>query len=355
MCVNNTYLASPLSEVPATPPPLEGIEAGADMTQPSIEKAEKAKRRLKDKKQIIDSVTELQTESQSNRGRAGVLANPLNKDTAIITSEQHYLPRSSIVMRLLEIRDDPIKHFLPTQSKGSNTIFSAAPPGLTPELAELFAHSIPSSPLKRKGASADDSSSKRSRREGVELPRRADSLAPSEGHINVDGDALGYDGIDFGDQSAQLEEFQWDIPEADQDLGEGRAKSVVTDKSRQSSLAPDADYQERKVDGSCPVGIFDVSQPSQTQMSQGADRDQDEGDLPENEKGYSKNTIKALSLIRGELQPADDENAQAKTISFTNMTTNVCHLSQQICIHLTDNIIRRQGELRRRSSSSFLF
>lgn len=302
------------------------------MVEPGIEKAEKAKRRLKDKKQIIDSVTELQTESQNNRGRVAALANPLNADTTIITSEQHYLPRSSIVMRLLEIRDDPIRYFFPTQPKGTSTIFSAGPPGLNPELAELFSRSVPSSPLKRKGASVDDSPSKRSRREEVEVPRRAESLARSEGHINLDGDVVGYDGgIDFGDQSAHLEEFQLDVPEVDQELGEGREKSVLTDKSRQSSLALDADYEERLVDGSCPVAIFDVSQPSQ---AQGVDGDQDE---PENEKGYSKNTIKALSLIRRVLQPVGDEDAQAKTISFKNMTNNVCHLPPQVCIQLTVN------------------
>lgn len=228
-------------------------------------------------------------------------------------------------MRLLEIRDDPITHFLPTQLKGHSAVFSAAPPGLTPELTELFARSIPSSPLKRKGPQIDDSPSKRSRRGEVELPRRAESRAPSDvpGNLedNLEGDALNFDGgINFGDQVAEVDDFQLQV---DQDLGDGREKSVVTDKSRQSSLAPGVDYEEQVIDGSCPVAIFDIGQPSQTQPSQGVDKEVDEGDIPENDKGYSRNTIRALSLMRRELQPDGEEDSPRKTMSFKKMTTKV--------------------------------
>jgi len=316
-------LASPLTDLPATPPPLEGVGPLTSTEPPGAERPEKVKRRPKDKKQIIDAVTELQNQLQNNRGRAAALANPLNLDTSIITSKQHYLPRSSIVMRLMEIRDDPINYFLPTQAKSTSNIFSAAPPGLTPELATLFARSMPSTPVKRKGPSGDDSPNKRSRREEVEVARRAESAAPSEGHINLE-EGLGYDGdITFGDQSALVEDFQLEV---DQDLGGGREKSVVTDRSRQSSLAPGAVDYDHVVDGSCPVSIFDVGQPSQTQASQGAERDQEEGDTTENEKGYSKNTVKALGLIRRELQPAGDEEEAGKFMSFKKMAVNVRRL-----------------------------
>ena len=39
-------------------------------------------------------------------------------------------------MRLLEIREDPLAHFLPTRNTQHGTFFSAAPPGLAPELAD---------------------------------------------------------------------------------------------------------------------------------------------------------------------------------------------------------------------------
>jgi len=71
-----------------------------------------------------------------------------------------------------------------------------------------------------------------------------------------------------------------------------------------------------------PWPFFDVGQPSQTQPSQGGDKDLDDGDTLDNNEGYSKNTIKALGLMRNELQPDGDEISQAKTMSFKKMTTN---------------------------------
>jgi cohesin complex subunit SCC1 len=344
------FSASPLSDVPPTPFPLEDPEADGRLGEFIPEKVDKAKRRPRDKKHIIDDVTELQNESQSNRGRAAANVNPLNTDTTTITSKQHYLPRSSIVMRLLEIRDNPINYFLPTQLKVNSPVFSVAPPGLTPELAQLFARSMPTSLLKRKGLAVDESPSKRSRRGEVELPRRAESQAPSDVPGNLEGDVLGFDGgISFGDQSARIDDFQLGMPEGDQALGEGREKSVVTDRSRQSSLAPGADYEEHIIDGSCPVAIFDVGQPSQTQP-QGGDKDLDECDNLENDKGYSKNTIKALGLMRNELQPDGDEIPQV-TMSFKKMTTNVrSRFSLISCV-----FAERPYQASRRAASSFFF
>lgn len=334
---------TPLSDFPPTPPPLAGQEVAEGPRE--TEKVEKAKRRQKDKKQIIDDVTELQNESQSNRGRPAANANPLNTNTTIITVQQQYLPRSSIVMRLLEIRDNPVNHFLPTQLQGSNTAVSVAPPGLTPELAQLFARSLPTSPPKRK-VSIDDSPSKRSRRGTVELPRRAESAALSDVRGQLEGDTVGFDGaISFGDQSAHIDDFQLDIP-ADQDLGEDREKSVLTD-------APGTEYEEYVVDDSCPVAVFDVSQPSQTQPSQGGEKDPDDGDIPDNDKGYSRNTIKALGLMRRELQPDGDKIP--KTMSFEKMTTNVGPHFLQISNSLLSPHRRHDGRFRPFSSnSSFL-
>ena len=305
------FPGSPLSDVPPTPPPLSSQEVVEGPRE--AEKVEKTKRRPKDKKQIIDDLTELQNESQSNRGRPAANANPLNTNSTIITAQQQYLPRSSIVMRLLEIRDNPVNYFLPTHLRGNNKVVSVAPPGLIPELAQLFSRSVPMSPSKRK-VPIDDSLSSRSRRGAVELPRRAESQALSAVRGHLEGEADGFDaGISFGDQSAHIDDFQLDIP-ADQDLGEDREKSVLTD-------APGTEYGEYAVDGSCPVAIFDVSQPSQTQPSQGGEKVPEDGDIPDNDKGYSRNTIKALGLMRRELQPDGDEIP--KTMSFEKMTINV--------------------------------
>ena len=313
--------ASPLTEPPVTPPPQDAMDITTGVEQQATEKP---KRRIKDKKQIIDSVTELQNEMSrsNNRGRTGGNANPLNTDTTSITTKQQFLPRSSIVMRLLEIREDPVTYFLSNQSKAHGTVFSAAPPGLTPELAELFARAIPASSLKRKGAPPEDSPSKRSRKDEVEVARRAESAVPSEAQLNFEPYTHDQDaGLEFPDQSGLVDDFQLEIPEVGQDLDGGRARSVVTDRSRQSSIAPGMiDEDGHVMDDSCPVAIFDVGQPSQTQASQAVDQDQAENQ--ENQTGYSKNTIKALGLIRKELQPTEDDEP-VKAMSFKKMTTKV--------------------------------
>ncbi|KAF8967815.1 Rec8 like protein-domain-containing protein [Flammula alnicola] len=310
--------SSPLTELPVTPPPFEDLEANPEVIPPTTEKA---KRKLKDKKQIIDSVTELQNGTlASNRGRAAGNANPLNTDTSGIVSKHHFLPRSSIVMRLLEIRDDPVTYFLPTQTKANGNFFSAAPPGLTQELADLFMRPLPgASPQKRKGSTPGPSPSKRARREEVEVPRRAGSLAPSEGVLNEDLYGQGIDGgFEFADQSGAMEDYQLDVPEVGVHMDEERAKSVVTDRSRLSSLEPELeDGRHEGFDGMCPISMFDVSQPSQPTQSQAVDKDQDQVEPPENDKhGYSKNTVKALGLIRKELQPTIDNDAEANVLSF---------------------------------------
>ncbi|PPQ89563.1 hypothetical protein CVT25_012235 [Psilocybe cyanescens] len=312
--------SSPLTEVPPTPPPFEGIdEAEIAVNEPATDKP---KRKVKDKKQIIDSVTELQNgQAAGNRGRAGGNTNPLNTDTTSITSTHHFLPRSSIVMRLLEIRDDPVSYFLPTQVKAHGTFLSGAPPGLTQELAELFVRPVLNPSHKRKGSPQDMSPSKKLRREEVEMPRRIGSVAPGDDTFNIDHSALDIDaGFEFPDQSGAPDDYQLDFPETGQELDQERAKSIFTDRSRLSSLAPEGldEIDPTRIDADCPVSIFDATQPAQSQMPE---VEQDQPEVVETDKqGYSKNTIKALGLIRKELQPDDGDEDVPKTMSFKQMS-----------------------------------
>ena len=308
--------------MPLTPPPLDHRQLEAAPPPPNG-----SKKKPRDRKQIIDSVTELQngTSSNANRGRAAGNANPLNVDITNIISQQHFLPRSSIVMRLLEIRGDPVTYFLPTQSKGNAVLYSAAPPGLAPELAQLFTRPVPGATShKRKGSSPGQSPSKRLRRDDVEVARRDASLAPSDMVFNGDNELPAVDGsFQFPDHAGAMDDYQLELPDVGIQLEDGRARSVFTDRSRLSSLGPEGlDDVDRAIDLNCPVSIFDVSQPTQTQAPED---DQDQADVPEtNRQGYSKNTIKALGLVRRELQPGANENADGpKVMSFKQMSTNV--------------------------------
>ena len=301
-----------MTELPTTPPP-QAVETIVAQDA----HLNKLKKKLKDRKQIIDSVTEI---SNMNR-RGAAVANPLNTDISSITTEQHFLPRSSIVLRLLEIRDDPLSHFLPIQVTPKGTFFSAAPPGLTPELSELFLHPVQGTTAqKRKASSPSSSPAKRLRQDAeVEQARRAGTLPPSpvREDFHLERKSPGIDaGFEFPDPSAVIDDFELGVP-IELDMDNERARSVVTDRSRQSSLGPVTVSYD---DSTCPISTFDVRQP--TQASQQADVEQPE--IAEHDKhGYSKNTMKALGLIRKELQPGLEKEAERKTLSFTKMSHKV--------------------------------
>ena len=88
-------------------------------------------RHKRKKKQIFEDLTELEGWGYGSLG-------PLNAiDISPILTDHQYLPRSSIIMRLLKICKDPILHFLPTKVT-PNVTFFAGPPGIAPELQEMF-------------------------------------------------------------------------------------------------------------------------------------------------------------------------------------------------------------------------
>lgn len=322
--------ASPLSEVPVTPP--ADIEMAApivvvgeqQLEQPGEPVAEEKRKRKK--KQIFDDLTEL-----DGRGRGGL--GPLNAmDVSSILTDHQYLPRSSVVMRLLEIREDPIAHFLPTKVTPNGTFFFAGPPGIAPELQEMFmrpvATYVPSS--KRRGASPEKPPTKRARiepgGEGSVAPeddgepgqaRRA-SVAPSHG---VGSEILGREsigpGFDFDNTGLGMEDFQMDIggedlPPVELIREKSVAPSELTRISRASTPALE-EGEETYADLECPIVAFDAKGSSQVSETDSTDG-----------KGYSKNTIRALGIVRKELEPVEGEE---KVISFKYMATKVRHFT----------------------------
>ncbi|KAI0690110.1 Rec8 like protein-domain-containing protein [Cytidiella melzeri] len=305
---------SPLTEPPQTPPPdmeITPLDTGAAQ----------GKKRGKEKKQIVDAVTELANGPGARLGRGRGAGFGQAVDVSNIVTEHPFLPRSTVVMRLLEIRQDPISHFLPTKSTPSGTFFCAAPPGMAPELTELFMRPVQNfAASKRRASPAQGKSpSKRSRiddsiaadDEEVELPRR-DSRAPS---LALDSDILGGrssvgPGLEFADNTGITDDFQMDIPDADVQLGI-RGQSVLSGLSRLTTPvaenAPFDEGEESYADVTCPIASFD-DRSSQSQES----NQQDDG------KGYSKNTVKALRIVRQELQPAPEQ--PEKVMSFKRMS-----------------------------------
>lgn len=299
--------ASPLTDVPRTPSP------GAEL--PNGVPTPKAKRKPKEKKQIIDRVTELAEKA----GR-------VNKDISDILTEPHFLPRSTVVMRLLEIRSDPLAHFIPTKVTPEGSFFCAAPPGLAPELAEMFLRPANSLTTKRRAASPNGSPNKRRRaasEDDVEQARRAGSIAPS---VGLGSDVLGaHDGgLDFPDMGLGGDDFQFDAGDMD-----GRAKSAAPSAlSRLSTPALDAaafldDTEDTYADAACPIVMFDSRPNTQVEEGQNEQVDKEVEQSNADGKGYSKNTIKALGVIRRELKPIDGEDQGDKVLSFNNMSDKV--------------------------------
>ncbi|KAI9569640.1 Rec8 like protein-domain-containing protein [Boletus coccyginus] len=324
-------MSSPLTEPPQTPPPFE-LNLTPRVAQPELsEEAEvepdttKAKRKPKEKKQIIDSVIELADGPGARAGRG--LGAPVVRDISDILAEQQFLPRSTMVMRLLEIRDDPLAHFLPTKVTPEGTFFCAGPPGLAPELSELFMRPMQGGlPSKKRGASPDKGGRKKPRveettheEEEVEQGRRDASIAPS---VAIASEALGgrastvpEGGFDFGDVSGGMDDFRMDVggdfPVAHDEVAERARSAAPSERSRLSTPAVDAEEgEETYADVSSAIAVFDV-RPSQSSQSQESANEADG-------KGYSRNTVKALGIIRRELQPEDDE--AEKTISFAQVS-----------------------------------
>ncbi|KIJ68157.1 hypothetical protein HYDPIDRAFT_107820 [Hydnomerulius pinastri MD-312] len=324
-------MSSPLTEPPRTPPPVDlnlTPRATAQVLPEEEAEAVKVKRKPKEKKQIIDSVTEL-ADGPGGRGGRGLGA-PVIKDVSDILAEQQFLPRSTMVMRLMEIREDPLAHFLPTKVTPEGTFFCAGPPGLAPELTELFMRPLQSGlPSKKRGASPEKGGRKKPKvdesvheDEEVEQGRRDASVAPS---VAIASEALGgrasiapEGGFDFGDMSAGMDDFQMDVggevPVAQEEIGTERGRSVApSERSRLSTPAVgEEEGEETYADLTSLIAAFDV-RPSQSSQSQESTTTDGEG------RGYSKNTVKALGIIRKELQPEDED--EELVMSFAKMST----------------------------------
>lgn len=274
-------------------------------------------------------------------------------------------------MRLLEIRDDPLAHFMPTRTTANGTFLCAAPPGLAPELQELFMRPVQplTGPKRRPSQEPPESPTKRRRTEGSVAPEdegvdvddleqgRRESRAPSValGSEAFGGRASVGPGFDFGDQSGPVDDFQMDVPEFEMDAGIGmdpehraRSKSVLSELSRLSTPAPEnaplEEGEETYADAKCPIAIFDDRGSSQSQDT-ATQASTDDG------KGYSKHTVQALGIIRRELQPAPDSD-EPKVMSFKKMSDKV-RVSHRPHAPLAYHLSRHLVALHPHSSSSY--
>ncbi|CAE6439082.1 unnamed protein product [Rhizoctonia solani] len=326
--------STPLSEPPPTPGAdelLPGITPKtAERISKKAEETEKLSGRKKTtaKKLVVDSVAEL---AEERRGRR-------DEDLSAIQTEQQFLPNNVTVARLLEIRADPIAHFLPTKTTPNGTFFCAAPPGLPPALAEMFM--FPTTNLRRaRGATPAATPGARERDEEEELrtPKRARISAPGEepeveygmrrepSERETSERPLGPDitmpmSEGFGglgdDQPFDLGDVTLNVTmDRPPSLPKSRAQSLAAEddvRSRYSTPGPGRTFE----DVECPIAAFDHRAKGAESQTQTSESDVvGEGQI----KSVSKNTAKALSLLQDRLQP--DETGEEKVLSFAQVST----------------------------------
>ncbi|CAE6460795.1 unnamed protein product [Rhizoctonia solani] len=330
--------STPLSEPPPTPGAgdvLPGITpTTAERISKKAEETEKLSGRKKTttKKLVVDTVAEL---AEERRGRR-------DEDLSAIQTEQQFLPNNTTVARLLEIRADPIAHFLPTKTTPNGTFFCAAPPGLPSALAEMFM--FPTTNLRRaRGATPaatpgappqverdEEEELRTPKRPKISVPgeepeveygrhREPSERAPSERPFGPD--ITFPTSESFGPVGGEEQPF--DLGDVTLDVSMGRQPSLP--KSRAQSAAADDEVRSRYStpgpgrafeDVECPIATFDhrtkgVETQTQTSESEVAG----EGQV----KGVSKNTAKALALLQDRLQP--DETGEEKVLSFAQVST----------------------------------
>lgn len=244
---------------------------------------------------------------------------------------------------------------------GGNLFFNAGPPGLAPELSELFMRPITNLHLaKRRGEDVNGRPSKKPRLgeingevDDVEIGRREASVARSIGLLS-DLHPSGGD-IDFGPMEGHAEDFQMGDDfhfDASAEMHQDNLdlSKAVGDETRVSTPAADlAEEFETYADVDCQIATFD-DRPTQPSQPQDEANDIDEHDQ---KKGYSKNTMKALSILRRELDPKVNPEGGDKFLSFSQMSEKACYILLIPYIHLMLHLYRHPAAPHRLSSSNY--
>jgi cohesin complex subunit SCC1 len=288
-------------------------------------------------------------------------------------------------MALLEIQADPISHFMPTKTTPQGSFFCAAPPSMThaPELAAMFMFPVRDPKEVRRRADADDANPRSPKKaklangavmnvhdenmdESVQIGRRG---AGSEHLFDVSGmDQYAGGGADFtfdaGDGGMGMDldalDINLDIPAGDDAIRrqKHRAVSRLVDDTRSTPGFDDQDHigMDTYDAQSCTIGMFDMrstkdSAQTQTQAEREAMREEAE-DIDQStervqSKGYSKNTLKAIAVIRKGLE--NEEDADDQFLSFTKVAQKASRraasafffellvLSTRDCVRITQN------------------
>ncbi len=279
-----------------------------------------ARKKARGKRQIVDSITELQGDIESSYPRFED-----TQDAVGTVGEQQFLRKSPIVLRLLEIHNNPTTHFFNGKGKQQNSLHCAAPSGLEFELIRLFMrpagrHLLP---MKRSLSPSEQPSSKRPRNENieempdVELEYGRKDASPTAS-LRLGSDVLRRS-IDFDigptvaeDQTTHFDD-QMDVrPDTfELELNMPSTYSHVP-KLPQEQERPHVD--ETLADDACPLADF----------SSGPLRHSQDAEPSAGSGSFSNNTLKAMEIIRKELL-SSGPSGTLKTLNFQALSDKACH------------------------------
>jgi len=219
----------------------------------------------------------------------------------------------------MEIRADPLAHFFATKVTDAGSFYCVAPPGLAPEISDLYL--FPASQgagQKRKSHAHNDRAAKRQHVESdqfddvEQLRARAGSVVPSIRPLEGDGGGFEEFGDESGfipnnDDSMPLDNFQFEVDDS----------LHINPPAASSPIAPAG-----LVDDDCAVAMFDTQPTTQDTSMASSSQQSPQKDEAVNKDGYSRNTVKAIGLLRQELGGNDKRSDGA--LSFSTLTEGVC-------------------------------
>ena len=332
-----------MTELPLTPPPppLSNI---LDVNH--LDGKPTGHRKVRAKRQIVDSITELQDDIESSYPRFDDTL-----DTICTMAEQQFLRKSPIVLRLLEVHNNPAIHFFNGKGKQQNAFHCAGPSGLEPELTKLFMRPTGRHLAKRSLSPSGHLSSKRPRTENIEeipdieleygrkdaSPTASLRLGSDVLRRSIDFDIAPTVAEDRGPHFDDQMDVRPDTFELELDM-----PSTFPHASK-SPQEPELTHvvDETLADDSCPLAVLGSgplhhSQDAEPSVGRG---------------GFSKNTLRAMEIIRKELS-SSAPGRKPTTLNFQALSDKACQ-----CFPVTDLIFiqfRPPDVLQHHSFSSYL-
>ncbi|GMK59498.1 hypothetical protein CspeluHIS016_0801040 [Cutaneotrichosporon spelunceum] len=227
-------------------------------------------------------------------------------DDSPILGEENFIPANPAALRLRDILNDPVAHFLPTM--GAHLF--AGPAGLAPELAELF--TFPSDVLRRTREEPATPPLRPAKRQRKAIEAEASSPADEEESV-VHEEELEVARRESRQPSVHGgEAFESFEPALDVDL-DMPLDLERRSATREPSLALPREASAPLADRTHPLAVFDTRTLSSqaTQVTQDSDHETD---------GFSRNTALAMGVLRRELDAIEaGPGGEDKRVSFTSL------------------------------------